>query len=108
METAAETEAALTGTFLNRSFGESFFVIWGKLKRAKKQNISTKMIEQILPQLSFGRHASGASSKSSKLLLEHGQSESQNTTWSDQTSQSFWHFYIFSFDCIKKSVQFNF
>lgn len=57
METAAETEAALTGTFLNRSFGESFFVIWGKLKCAKKQNISTKMI---LPKLSFGRHASGA------------------------------------------------
>lgn len=76
METAAETEAALTGTFLNRSLGESFFVIWGKLKCAKKQNISTKMI---LPQLSFGRHASGASSKSSKLLLEPRQSESQNT-----------------------------
>lgn len=105
METAAETEAALTGTFLNRSFGESFFVIWGKLKCAKKQNISTKMI---LPQLSFGGHASGASSKSSKLLLEPGQSESQNTTWCDQTSRSFWHFYIFSFDCIKKSVQSNF
>lgn len=44
MKTAAETEAALTGTFLNKSFGESFFVIWGKWKCAKKQNISTKMI----------------------------------------------------------------
>lgn len=52
MKTAAETEAALTGTFLNRSFGDSFFVIGGKLKCAKKQNISAKMIQQILPQLS--------------------------------------------------------
>lgn len=57
MKTAAETEAALTGTFLNRSFRVVFLCHLGKVEEClkfffkKKQNIRAKMI---LPQLSVG------------------------------------------------------